>query len=99
MQPESGYQYTRFTSGAGTTLHSNVPVRFHSIATFGTVAGTTAFYDAATAAGTSATNRVFTFGQVTGVGTVPQVTVLDYQLRYGLVVVALGTVDFVLAVV
>lgn len=98
MQPVSGYSFTRYTVGPGTEIVSPNPIRFHSIITFGTVAGTTSFYDTATKAGTSATNRIFTFNQVAGVGTVPQSTVLDLQTRNGLVVVNLGTSDYLITV-
>lgn len=97
MQPVSGYNPTKITQGAGSTIVSAIPCTFHNLTTFGTVGGTTSFYDSATVAGTAASNLLFTFNQVAGVGTVPQVANLDYQMKRGLVAITSGTVDFVVS--
>lgn len=96
-QPVAGWNPQKITQGAGSTIVSATPATFHSLATFGTVGGTTSFYDSATVVGTAASNLIFTFNQVTGVGTVPQVALLDYSLRRGLIAITSGTVDFVVS--
>ena len=97
MQPIGGYTYQRINQGAGSTVISSDPLRFHGLGTVGTLGGTMIFHDAATVAGTAATNMLFTISQVTGVGTVPQATVFDFSMKKGLTVITSGTVDFVVS--
>jgi hypothetical protein len=97
IQPVGAYIPTKITQGAGSTIISADPCTFHSLVTFGTVGGTTSFYDSSTVAGTAASNLIFTFNQVAGVGTVPQAALLDFRTRKGLVAITSGTVDFVVS--
>jgi hypothetical protein len=91
-QPVSGFQYTKFLQGAGTSVISEYPCVLHSVVNIGTAAGTVAFYDSATAAGTSATNNFYTYGTTNNIAFIP---LLDIQTRYGLVAVTSGTVNLV----
>lgn len=87
-QPVSGNEY-KIIVAAGTTVVSNIPVTLKNVAIGGTFIGSVEFYDSATAAGTAATNLLFSVG-------LPDVyqyrsVELDAKARTGLVTVATGT--------
>lgn len=96
MSPsDNGYQY--LTIGTiGTVVQRAIPTVVHSIVPEVSV-GTITLYDSATAAGTSAANRLITFTGGTAVqDCFPRI--LDIQARRGLVTVSLGTPIALLAV-
>jgi len=94
-QGNAGFAYTRVNQGAGSTIISAYPRVLHSVATFGTLGGTTLIHDSATVAGTTAANQLFTLNQVAGVGTTPNAPVLDMRFKNGIVAITSGTVDFI----
>lgn len=87
-QPISGDQWVTVT-GVGTTVTSARPTNLHRVILPGTYVGSVEWYDSATAAGTAATNLIYSVGLPTTSG----VRSIDIhaRTRYGLVHVATGT--------
>ena len=97
-QPQAGYIYTRYQA-PGTTLVSDSPVVIARGIKQNILAGTLDFYDSTTTSGTAATNLLLTLGTSTTMeaGAV-STKVFDMQTRKGLVVVATGTLDYLVAI-
>jgi len=97
MNP-SNSGYDRFNIGTiGTTVIRAIPSVLHTIVPEVSV-GTVTLHDSATAAGTTAANRILTFtGGTAASQNFP--IVLDYQCKAGLVYVGLGTPIAVLTLI
>lgn len=88
MQPVSGYKFTNVVA-AGTTVLKDMNAVLHSVVLPGTYVGSIEFYDSATAAGTAASNLIYTMGlPLTNAYKDIQ---FDAQCRNGLTYVATGT--------
>lgn len=89
MNPSlSGFE--KYNTGTvGTTVVRSIPTLLHTITPEVSV-GTCALYDSATAAGTTAANRIIGFTGGTSVAQCFTLT-LDYQCKAGLVSVTGGT--------
>lgn len=88
QQPVSAANYIQVGT-VGTTVVSDIPVNLQNIVIGGTFVGSVEWYDATTAAGTSASNLIFNVGiPATNLyRTIP----LGLRTRKGLVVVQTGT--------
>lgn len=73
----------------GTVVLSDIPTHIQRVVIPGTYVGTVNFHDAATAAGTTATSQIISFG-LPGASTLQQVT-LEINCKNGLVYQATGT--------
>lgn len=61
-QPISGEQFATVGTGVGTNVVSAIPATIHRIIFPGTYVGTLNIHDSATAAGTTATSQIISFG-------------------------------------
>ena len=88
LQPVSSYQHTIGT-GAGTAVLKDTAGVIHSVFWGGTYIGTAILYDSATAAGTSAANRIITLGLP--LAQYPESILIDVNCRSGIVFETTGT--------
>ena len=92
MQPVSLYQYTRVSGTvAGSAVVSARAGSLANIVIGSNKEGTVTFYDAATAAGTSATNLIFNINNNTG--SIPTNIDVNANIKNGIVAFKGGTTD------
>jgi len=89
MQPVSGENYTTISGGVGTTVVSNIPATLHRVVIPGTYVGTLEIHDAPSAAGTTASSQVLSFGLPTI--TYPTTVEVGAAFKEGIVYEATGT--------
>ena len=93
LQPSSLPAYTHVAgTAAGTTVIADRPCGLFNICFNQNQTGTATFYDCATAAGTTAANKMLVTNN--NVGSLPMTLAVGCRTRYGLVTVIGGTVDF-----
>lgn len=88
-QPASGDQFTVVSGGPGTTVLKDTNANLVRVSFPGTYVGTITFHDSATAAGTSGTSDIISFGLPTT--STPFHVDIGARCRYGLLYEATGT--------
>lgn len=86
---QEGYQWTTIGTGVGTNVISDRHVNLHGVLIPGTYVGTVKFHDSATAAGTTGTSAIATFGLP--LLNTPQFVEINANCRYGITYEATGT--------